>query len=88
MIRCYSCGGMTEPGLVADLYAAHGIYVAVENVPADVCRQCGERYYSPDTTRRLLSLTEEARRGAVAGSTMQLLVFDFGREAALAAMTG
>jgi len=41
MIRCYSCGGMTEPGLVADLYAAHGIYVAVENVPADVCRQCG-----------------------------------------------
>ena len=78
---------MTEPGVVADLYAESGVYVAVENVPADVCRQCGERYYSPGTTKRLLSLTEEARRGAVAGSPAQVLVFDFGREAALAAVS-
>jgi YgiT-type zinc finger domain-containing protein len=76
-IRCYYCGGRTEPRLVSDLYAEEGVYVAVEHVPADVCKQCGERYYRPDVTDRLVELTAGAKRGAVPGSRAQVLVYDF-----------
>lgn len=84
-IRCYSCGGTTQPGLVSDLYADHGVYVAVENVPADVCRQCGEHYYGPEVTRRLTELTARARRAGIAGSKAQVLVYDFGNLVPVAA---
>jgi YgiT-type zinc finger domain-containing protein len=76
-IRCYYCGGATEPQLVDDLYAEGGVYVAVEHVPADVCRQCGERYYSPQVTERLVSLTGQAQRCAVPGSRANVFIYDF-----------
>ena len=80
-IRCHSCGGATRPDVVSDLYAERGVYVAVENVPADVCQQCGERYYAPDVTRRLTALTEQARRAATQGSRAHVVVYDFGSAA-------
>lgn len=76
-IRCYYCGGSTEPRVVDDLYAEGGVYVAVEHVPADVCRRCGERYYSPRVTERLVEITDRARRCAVPGSRANVLVHDF-----------
>lgn len=75
-IRCYYCGGRTDPALVADLYAEHGTYVVVENVPADVCQQCGERYYSPQVTDRLLALTAEARKCPPTGRRTHVLIYD------------
>jgi YgiT-type zinc finger domain-containing protein len=76
-IRCYYCGGHTLPAVVTDLFSEAGVYVAVENVPADVCQQCGERYYAPDVTDRLLQLTAEARQCATPGSRAQVTVHDF-----------
>lgn len=64
MMKCYFCGGETAPGTVTDLYAEGRLYLAVEDVPADVCRQCGERYYTPDVARELLSITQKAKEHA------------------------
>jgi YgiT-type zinc finger domain-containing protein len=75
-IRCYYCGGTTAAELVDDLYAENGVYVAVEHVPADVCQQCGERFYGPHVVDRLLELTAHAKRSAPVGVRAHVLVFD------------
>ena len=87
-IRCYYCGGRTEPRLVSDLYAEDGVYLAVEHVPADVCRQCGERYYRPDVADHLVELTAQAMRSVVPGTRAQVLIYDFHAGAAAPAMAG
>lgn len=74
---CYFCGGNTEPAIVTDLHAGGGAYVAIENVPAGVCRQCGERYYSAFVTQRLLELTRAAHGSVAAGSRAQFIVQNF-----------
>ena len=76
-ITCYFCGGNTALELVTDLYSEGGVYVAVEHVPADVCQQCGERFYGPAVADRLLRLTAEARATASPGSRAQVIVYDF-----------
>lgn len=63
-MKCYFCGGETEACLVTDLYAEGSLYLAVEDVPAEVCRQCGERYYSPRVTKELLAITQKAKQHA------------------------
>jgi YgiT-type zinc finger domain-containing protein len=79
-MKCYFCGGQTEEETVTDLYTEGNLYVAVENVPADVCQQCGERYYSPEVMKMLLALTEEMREHAAVGPRgrrAELAVCDF-----------
>jgi YgiT-type zinc finger domain-containing protein len=79
-MKCCFCGGQTEEEIVTDLYTEGNLYVAVENVPADVCQQCGERYYSPEVMKMLLALTEEMREHAAVGPRgrrTELAVCDF-----------
>ena len=66
-MKCYFCGGQTKEQHVTDLYTEGNLYLAVENVPAEVCQQCGERYYSPEVTKKLLALTEGMREHAAVG---------------------
>jgi YgiT-type zinc finger domain-containing protein len=66
-MKCYFCGGHTQERIVTDLYTEGNLYLAVENVPADVCDQCGERYYSPEVMKRLLALTNGMREHAAVG---------------------
>jgi YgiT-type zinc finger domain-containing protein len=63
-MKCYFCGGETEAALVTDLYAEGSLYLAVEDVPAEVCSQCGERYYGRDVTGELLLITQRAKQHA------------------------
>jgi YgiT-type zinc finger domain-containing protein len=75
-ITCYFCGGRTAPEIVTDLYSETGLYIAVEKVPADVCQQCGERYFSAEITDRLLGLTTAAKRRKTMGSRVEVVVYD------------
>ncbi|MBI3964633.1 MAG: YgiT-type zinc finger protein [Chloroflexi bacterium] len=50
--------------------------VAIENVAAEVCPQCGERTYDPATAQWLLQLAATARASAIAGSRQQVVIFD------------
>lgn len=76
-VKCFVCGGSTKPDRVTDLYAEKGLYLAVENVPADVCGQCGERYYSSDVTQRLLDITKRAKSSATPGKRAEFTIYDF-----------
>lgn len=79
-MKCYYCGGTAEGKLVTDLYTEDRLYLAVENVPADVCKQCGERFYKPDVADRLLAITERMRehsKVAVPGQRAEFSICDF-----------
>jgi YgiT-type zinc finger domain-containing protein len=61
MSRCPMCGGEKAPGRTT--YSAElgtGV-VVVRNVPAEICKQCGEEWIGPDVARALEQIVEKAR---------------------------
>jgi YgiT-type zinc finger domain-containing protein len=59
---CAACGGTKRAAQV--LFAVDlgtGVLI-VRHVPALVCSQCGERWFTDDVTRRLEELASDARR--------------------------
>jgi len=53
IMKCDLCGGKVEKKLVSYTLFYEGHWIIVENVPAKVCRQCGEKLFSPPTVERL-----------------------------------
>lgn len=52
-MKCDLCGGTVREENVSYTLFYEGHWVIVENVPAKVCHQCGEKLFSPDTVDRL-----------------------------------
>ena len=48
-MKCEFCGGETRPKRVKRQHWLHGKLYIVENMEADVCTECGERYYHAKT---------------------------------------
>lgn len=40
----------------------HGKFIIIENVPARVCLETGERFFSPETVERLQNIIWEDRK--------------------------
>ncbi len=60
-VKCVICRhGETLPGKVSSMLERDGTTVVFRDVPAEVCQNCGEEYFSRETTERLLQLGEEA----------------------------
>ena len=74
-ITCAVCGGTLEPQTITSVKEFAGRVVIVRNVPALVCGQCGEKYYSPETVDRLL----EAVKHGKAEKTETVPVIEFPR---------
>ena len=49
MDRCLHCKGKLEQQSVSRVQAYQGQWYLIENVPALVCQQCGETYFTPET---------------------------------------
>lgn len=47
--RCLYCQGKLEERYVNRLQEYQGQWILLENLPALVCTQCGEQYYTPQT---------------------------------------
>ena len=61
MSTCGICkDGVVERGTTTATFEADETTVVIRNVPADVCRACGEGSYDAVTTERLLELAAEA----------------------------
>jgi YgiT-type zinc finger domain-containing protein len=65
MEPCSLCGGEMEEKEVEVLKKAEEKVVVVKDVPAWVCMQCGERYYSIGTVERINELVKEVREEKV-----------------------
>lgn len=53
---CRFCGAQLKPERVTRLQRYENRWVLVENVPALVCAQCGEVYYTPQAHDLVLDL--------------------------------
>jgi YgiT-type zinc finger domain-containing protein len=61
---CEFCGGTTEKRIVKKQHWLHGNLYIVENVEAQVCKECGERYFHAltlDAIDRLLESEHEIK---------------------------
>lgn len=56
--RCLFCHGELEPQQVTRAQEYEGRWIVIENLPALVCRQCGERFYTPDAHDLVVALIQ------------------------------
>jgi YgiT-type zinc finger domain-containing protein len=50
---CTYCGGEVEERKIEYDYRRRGKLLIISNVPAGVCRQCGETYFKPDVLKKM-----------------------------------
>ena len=60
--RCALCNGRLEEGATEFMARAGGEVVIINNVPAYVCEQCGEPYYTAEISRKIDAVMREAHR--------------------------
>ena len=52
--KCYFChGGPVIKGKTEHISRVDGQLVEIKEVPCEICQQCGEKYFDPQTIRRL-----------------------------------
>jgi YgiT-type zinc finger domain-containing protein len=63
---CVICKtGTINKGRTTCTFEKDGSLIVFKNVEAEICDNCGEAYFSLETTEKLKSLTEDAvRKGA------------------------
>ena len=72
--RCHLCGGKTEQQRVTAENWWGNQLALVENVPAWVCSNCGERYFGADICKQLDQLR---RKPPEAERTLEVPVYTF-----------
>ena len=73
-IRCPLCGGKLIKKVVSKYHTFQKETFFVENVPADICEDCGERYYHAKT---LEAIDEMIRSGEEENRVVELKVYEF-----------
>jgi YgiT-type zinc finger domain-containing protein len=65
-MKCVICkNGTTKKGKVTVTLERKGSIIAIKEVPADVCNNCGEYYLSTEMTKEVLTRAEDAyKKGA------------------------
>jgi YgiT-type zinc finger domain-containing protein len=58
MNRCYFCKGAVKPERVTHVHRWKGQVIILEDVPADVCQQCGEVYLAPNVLQAMDRIVE------------------------------
>ncbi len=70
---CAFCGGRVEPKITRVIEEVgseiDNEIIIIEHVPADVCKQCGEKEFTPEVARHLERIRTE-RLGVVAERTI------------------
>lgn len=73
-MKCVFCGGRVESQKVTFIYDNDNDYFLIENVPAEVCRQCGEKTYGPEVADTLIRVSQKQLEPV---KTVQVPVFDY-----------
>ena len=62
-MKCFYCKGETMETTTKFIVDLGRCVVIVKNVPARVCRQCGETSYSNEVSQQLEKIVEAVKRG-------------------------
>ena len=77
MAKCLYCKvGDMAPGFATSASALRSLTMVVKGVPADVCGNCGEGWYSREVVKRLEEMTDAARD---AGAEVVIRRYDAGK---------
>lgn len=58
-MKCHFCKGKTQiKNVDVDFRWGDQLFV-IQNVPVEICSQCGERYYSAEVSKKLDKLVEK-----------------------------
>ncbi|MBI2334719.1 type II toxin-antitoxin system MqsA family antitoxin [Candidatus Daviesbacteria bacterium] len=77
MSKCYFCQGKTKiKNINVDFRWGDKLFV-VENVPVEVCGQCGERYYSAEVSQKLDNLVKRGSIVQKPHQTLEVPVFNW-----------
>ena len=58
MKRCYFCKGRVVEKKVRVDFRWGDELVVIEDVPAEVCQQCGEKYFGPEVYKQMENLAK------------------------------
>jgi YgiT-type zinc finger domain-containing protein len=75
-MKCDLCEGKVVKKKVSYILFYEGKWIIVENVPAMVCNQCGEKLFDPDTVGRLQTIIWSKQKPI---KKIETLVFDLAR---------
>lgn len=65
-MNCVICkNGETKEGKTVATFNREKTTVVFQDVPAQICRNCGEAFLSESTTSKLLKLAEAAARSGI-----------------------
>ena len=64
-MKCFMCKGETEKKLVNYLVDIDNTIIIIKEVPANVCKQCGERYFDNDVMKNLEKIIDEVKRVSI-----------------------
>lgn len=65
-MTCVICRlGQTVPGQTTVVFERDGAVVAIRDVPAQICTNCGEGYTDEAATERLLEMAEQVIQAGV-----------------------
>ena len=65
MDTCFFCKGDMEPAITKFIVDLDDVVVIVKNVPAMICKQCGEKAFDDATMERLEEIVNTVRNGLV-----------------------
>ncbi|GAB3927478.1 type II toxin-antitoxin system MqsA family antitoxin [Larkinella terrae] len=70
-MTCLTCKvGTTRPGTTTVLLEKNGSLVILKEVPAQICDNCGERYFDSSITKKML---EEAESVYQKGAELEII---------------
>ena len=62
MNTCYFCKGSVKRERIPHIHRWGERVIILEDVPADVCQQCGEVYFAPDVLQAMDQLVEDRQK--------------------------
>lgn len=70
-MKCTICKhGNTKPGKMTAKFERKDAEIAVKQVPADICENCGEAYLSQEIAATLLNKANESANSCIKASTL------------------
>jgi YgiT-type zinc finger domain-containing protein len=73
-MECVICkNGTTSQGKVTVTLERNGSIIAIKDVPAQVCNNCGEYYLDAETTKEVLSKAEQAIQKGVEFEVIRMI---------------
>ena len=60
--QCTFCKGTIEARTIRHVHEWSGEIYIFENVPAEVCTQCGEHYFAPETLKKIDGIVAGAEK--------------------------